>query len=101
MKYWSNILRRIIFLILFIFLLKTNNLSYGQGSGGPQALPNAFAGGPPPPPGGGGGGGNPIQVVPLDSDMLFLLVISGILYFVYHQRKYWLHRTEETSTLNE
>ncbi|MCX7987723.1 MAG: hypothetical protein N2662_12370 [Bacteroidales bacterium] len=62
---------------------------YSQGSGGPQALPNAFAGGPPPPPG-GGGGGNPITEVPLDTDALFILVIAGITYLVFHHRRKWL-----------
>ncbi|HOK98828.1 MAG: hypothetical protein WHT29_11140 [Bacteroidales bacterium] len=77
-------------LIISVSLCLNPGEVYAQGSGGPQALPNAFAGGPPPPPGGGGGGGNPIQDVPLDSDALFVLVIAGLVYLIFHHRKKWL-----------
>jgi len=85
------------YVVLFLlFLGLENEYLYSQGSGGPQALPNAFAGGPPPPPG-GGGGGNPVQEVPLDSDALFVLVIAGVTYLVFHHRRKWLIQKNITS----
>jgi hypothetical protein len=90
-----KIKRKIIFSVLLTALLFFNSFQsvYSQGAGGPLALPNAFAGGPPPPPGGGGGGG-PITGVPLDSDILVLLAIAGVFYFVYHNRNKWLDKKD-------
>lgn len=79
----------ILYLLFPVALILFSGKVFSQGSGGPQALPNAFAGGPPPPPGGGGGGG-PVQPVPLDTDAIFILVIAGITYLVFHHRRKWL-----------
>ncbi|MGC8803121.1 MAG: hypothetical protein ACP5PS_05040 [Bacteroidales bacterium] len=79
----------IVYLLFLVTLSFASEQVYAQGSGGPQALPNAFAGGPPPPPGGGGGGG-PVNEVPLDTDALFILVIAGVTYLIFHHRKKWL-----------